>query len=330
MPQERLSIRIEGDSAPFRRELEQLLNRLEQLESRLEQISDSGQKVGKALSSVSQAVGPLTRVNQLLTQLSGQIRRISQQPVTLNVQPALQSLQQLRQAAQATLAQIQALSAAAGGVQAPAPAAPPAGPAPRVPGMSTGGLVTGPAGLDRVPRMLTAGEFVVRKETVQTLGLDFLDALNRRALPAAPRPNPRTLNTRLPNPASRSHPASTEQGEQSQPVTASSMASSLRPLVAPFPTATAAPSPQGVTSSHSTNQVVPALPRAPIPPPSSSSDVTRQSRPSSPAHGTHVTSTHSTTNRFGGIEIHVQNQVDLESVIGSLERHTLHDRVRRG
>ena len=329
MPQEQLSIRIDGDSAPFRRELEQLLDRLAQLESRLQQISDSGKKVGKALSSVSQAIGPLTRVNQLLTQLSGQIRRIAQQPVTLNVQPALQSLQQLQQAAQATLAQIQALSAAAGGVQAPAPA-PPAGPTPRVPGMSTGGLVTGPAGLDQVPRMLTAGEYVVQKETVQTLGIDFLDALNRRALPAAPRPNPRTLNTRLPNPASRSHPASTEQGEQSQPVTAASLAKSLRSLIHPLPTAADAPSSSAVPSAHSPDHPAIPLPNAPFPPRSASSDIVRRSHIPAPTHEAQVTSTHNTTNQYGGIEIHVQNQVDLESVIGSLERHTLYDRVRRG
>ena len=50
-----------------------------------------------------------------------------------------------------------------------------------------GGMVSGPGGVDRVPAMLTAGEFVIRRPAVQQLGAAFLSALNRSS-PTNPRP----------------------------------------------------------------------------------------------------------------------------------------------
>jgi hypothetical protein len=43
-----------------------------------------------------------------------------------------------------------------------------------------GGLVTGEAGPDQVPAMLTSGEYVVNKDAVQDVGLQTLEALNAR------------------------------------------------------------------------------------------------------------------------------------------------------
>lgn len=43
----------------------------------------------------------------------------------------------------------------------------------------TGGFVTGPDGIDKVPAMLTAGEIVMNKEAVEGIGADFLLGLNK-------------------------------------------------------------------------------------------------------------------------------------------------------
>lgn len=48
---------------------------------------------------------------------------------------------------------------------------------------ATGGLIPGVGNTDSVPAMLMPGEFVVRKEMVKRLGLDFMHRLNSGALP---------------------------------------------------------------------------------------------------------------------------------------------------
>lgn len=45
-------------------------------------------------------------------------------------------------------------------------------------GLATGGTVHGPGGIDKVPAWLTAGEFVIKKDTVEKLGLPYLHAIN--------------------------------------------------------------------------------------------------------------------------------------------------------
>ena len=49
---------------------------------------------------------------------------------------------------------------------------------PITPGFATGGNVRGPGGVDRVPAMLTAGEFVIRKSSVDRLGMGLLYYMN--------------------------------------------------------------------------------------------------------------------------------------------------------
>lgn len=44
--------------------------------------------------------------------------------------------------------------------------------------LATGGLVTGPGGVDRVPALLTAGEFVINKDAAASIGMPGLLALN--------------------------------------------------------------------------------------------------------------------------------------------------------
>lgn len=47
-----------------------------------------------------------------------------------------------------------------------------------IPGFAGGGLITGPAGLDRVPTLHTAGEFTLKKAAVDAIGLPTLDFMN--------------------------------------------------------------------------------------------------------------------------------------------------------
>ena len=47
-----------------------------------------------------------------------------------------------------------------------------------------GGPMTGPQGTDKIPAMLTAGEYVVKKDSVDKYGMDFFDKLNRGAVNA--------------------------------------------------------------------------------------------------------------------------------------------------
>jgi len=48
---------------------------------------------------------------------------------------------------------------------------------------ATGGKVTGPEGTDKVPAMLTNGEFVMQKKAVNSIGLGFLNQLNNLKMP---------------------------------------------------------------------------------------------------------------------------------------------------
>jgi hypothetical protein len=48
----------------------------------------------------------------------------------------------------------------------------------RAGGYQYGGRIAGPGGLDRVPIMATAGEYVIKKETVDMYGPSFFDAIN--------------------------------------------------------------------------------------------------------------------------------------------------------
>ena len=81
-------------------------------------------------------------------------------------------------------AQLQALNATPINAGAGAPPIPPQAPvSPRR--FENGGLVGGPAGLDAVPALLTAGEFVLSRQATDALGTTFLDALNATSAPAA-------------------------------------------------------------------------------------------------------------------------------------------------
>lgn len=176
--QESLTIRIQGDSSDFSRELDQVISRINELDGRLSGLESAGERLGSSLNSIGSAVQPINRVSQAIEKVRQQLTVLSNTPVTLNVQPALAALQMLQAQIAATRAQLQSLQMmgsmgagyGAGGYGAT--------------GYAHGGLVRGRPGLDRIPALLSAGEFVVRETSVNQLGVQFLSMLNERgALP---------------------------------------------------------------------------------------------------------------------------------------------------
>ncbi|MEW4490975.1 hypothetical protein AB1L42_23040 [Thalassoglobus sp. JC818] len=181
---ESLTVRILGDSSELQRELEQVLRNLDELQERLTESGGAARNLSQAFSRLSGAVSPLKQIGSLLGEVRQQLRSIGQTPVTLNVSPALQALQQLSMAAMQAATQIQLIPSipvgeGSGMVQPSTPAVVPphhpVGPRQRY---SRGGLVVGPTGTDRVPTQLSAGEFVLRREIVASLGVGFLERLN--------------------------------------------------------------------------------------------------------------------------------------------------------
>jgi hypothetical protein len=175
---ESLTVQILGDSSELQRELEQVAEGLDGLQTRLSEVSDAGRQIGEGLGRAATAIAPLNQVSTLLNRISIEARQLGQQPITLNVQPALNALAQLSAMIQAVSAQLRAMGGG-GGLAIPEAARPPRMPAP-VPGFAAGGFVEGPAGIDQVPTWLTAGEFVISRESTRQLGTTFLNAMNNR------------------------------------------------------------------------------------------------------------------------------------------------------
>lgn len=175
---ESLTVRILGDSSELQRELDSVLNRFDDLRSKITETTNSARQFSTSFSRLSQALGPLQQVSSQISRISQQLQTVSQRPINLNVGPALAALQRLTQAAHQTAAAIRAIP--------PIPiAGPPGGRTFFPPGngfpprrLASGGLVSGPSGIDRVPARLTAGEYVMNRSAVETLGLGFLERLN--------------------------------------------------------------------------------------------------------------------------------------------------------
>lgn len=182
MYSESLTVRILGDSSGLQQELSQIEQAISQLHDRISSTSQAGQQIGTALSRVSNATGPLQQISTLLSRITQQARSLSQQPITLNVRPAIAALNQLMQAINQVANQLRTLSLGGGGGGGRVPTAPPAGGGVDRVGrpFAGGGLVTGPSGIDRITTRLTAGEFVLNRSSVETLGHSFVSQLNQR------------------------------------------------------------------------------------------------------------------------------------------------------
>lgn len=183
MPTETLTLQIAGDSAPLQRELDAVEQRLATFQSRLASVTDAGRGFETLASRFAQLARPIEQVGRMLDRLGAQIERLAQIPVRLNVAPALQGLALVSQAIDAVAAKLQTLAAPRPFLPGPLPL--PADPGP-IRRFADGGYVAGPPGLDRVPALLSAGEFVLRESAVRQLGTTFLHQLNQSA---APRPS---------------------------------------------------------------------------------------------------------------------------------------------
>lgn len=198
---ESLTVRILGDSSELQRELDSVLNRFDELKSQISETSNSARQFSSSFNRLSQALGPLQQVSQLIARIGQQLQSISQRPVSLNVAPALQSLQQLSRAAQGAAAAIQAIPpipALGGGSPTPLGVA---GPTQAPVRLASGGLVSGPSGIDRIPAQLSAGEYVLNRDSVATLGLSFLERMNsspRRVLDLSTTPQSKPTSRSVP------------------------------------------------------------------------------------------------------------------------------------
>jgi hypothetical protein len=172
---ESLTVRILGDSSDLQRELSSVVSQLEEFESRLADAGEGSRELSDGLREVGQSGAPLRQLSSQLTAVHQQVQQLSGQTVTLNVQPALASLAQLSTSIQMVLVQLAQLSA----VSAIAAVGGSGRPTRMPPGFADGGFVEGPAGVDTIPALLTAGEFVLSRDTTQRLGASFLTALNQ-------------------------------------------------------------------------------------------------------------------------------------------------------
>ncbi|WP_437206445.1 hypothetical protein [Planctomicrobium sp. SH664] len=298
---ESLTVRILGDSSELRQELTDVADLLEDLQSRLSQTSGLNVGVDENASRLSEVSRPLQALGTQVERLRQQLGGLSQVPISLNVQPALAALQQLMAAAQQTALQLQGLSLAGWGSNR-APSAPDftataasivsEASAPR--GYATGGLVSGPTGIDQVSTRLTAGEYVLSREAVAQLGTPFLDTLNSSVHSVSSGSRQDVRDPRVPAPPKLPQP--------------------VPQLFVTLP----ATDPLGIAG--------PPLRGWPAPDPIP--------RPGNPPHRQpHLSSAlHSpaTTNHFGGIEIHVRESADVGSLVDDLRRQGIGLRTRRG
>lgn len=169
---ESLTVRILGDSSSLRQELESAAEQIDALQARLAAGSGVGPDLARMLLPLEGAVRPLESLSALVERVRGQLAALSGTPVTLNVAPAMGALQQLVAMMQQAAAQMRFLGTLSGGGAGVAAAAP-------VRGFASGGLVTGPTGVDNITARLTAGEFVLSREAVAALGEGTLSRWNR-------------------------------------------------------------------------------------------------------------------------------------------------------
>ncbi|WP_437194554.1 hypothetical protein [Planctomicrobium sp. SH527] len=179
---ESLTVQILGDSSALQNELEHVAEMLGGLQQSLTDSSSNAGQLGNAFQSLSGATRPLQGITNQLSAINQQIQAIAQQPVMLNVAPAVEALMQLIQMAQMAAQQIAALNTSIplGGMGGGMPMGGGMDGMP-IRGYASGGLVTGPSGIDQVPARLSAGEFVMNRDAVAAIGVQRLEHINSTA-----------------------------------------------------------------------------------------------------------------------------------------------------
>ena len=176
---ESLTVRILGDSSQLQRELDLVGRQIGELQGQLGAIADLPRQLESGLSRLTGISRPLEQLSRVLERITSQARGLSQIPIVLNVAPALQSLAMLSAMIDVVTAKLVAMSALRGGAGVGGGFGLGAGMVRPIVRLAAGGVVSGPAGVDRVPAMLSAGEFVLQRSAVQRIGVDVLNAINR-------------------------------------------------------------------------------------------------------------------------------------------------------
>lgn len=202
MYSESLTLRILADSSELDSSLGQLSRKLGDLQSSTDRLAGTASRLGGAFQMTS-ALNSIERLSRSLTGVLRQIQQIAGTPLTINVDPALAAIASVSRALSQLARQITTLPTSSGigylplgtgGGMATGGGSPSF--TSTTQRFATGGLVTGPPGIDRIPALLTAGEYVLTPDVVQKLGLGTLQQWQNsspthtpRALPGHPAAN---------------------------------------------------------------------------------------------------------------------------------------------
>lgn len=188
MYSESLTLRILADSSELESRLGDLGRQLSSLQSSTDRLSSSASRLTGAFQ-MTNAMNSVERLSRSLQGLQRQIQQISGTPLNLNVSPALAAIASVSRALSQLARQVSTFPSITGSGYLPLGTGSfvPTGTGSSVAGggsttntrrFATGGLVTGPPGIDRIPALLTAGEYVLSSEVVQRLGLGNLTQLS--------------------------------------------------------------------------------------------------------------------------------------------------------
>ncbi|MCA8987103.1 MAG: hypothetical protein KDA78_05650 [Planctomycetaceae bacterium] len=196
---ESLTIEILADSSGFQSVLSDVLGELERLNGEMLRLGEGERAVSRLGGAFSRMMSPLSQVSNRLRLVASDVRRLSGMSVSLDVSPALCALSQLSAAIARVASQLSALGGSGGGIPAGLPGGFPSGGTGgnsggsssggggggrnRIRRYESGGLVTGRSGIDRVPALLTAGEYVLERELVNRIGSTGLDGMGKEDLP---------------------------------------------------------------------------------------------------------------------------------------------------
>ena len=185
---ESLTVEIKGDSTGLRNELESVKDQLSRFSAEFANIGSGEQGLRRLGTSFSSLFSPLQNLSNLTAQFGRQIAALGSVAIDLNVTPAITSLLQLSAMTDYVTSRLQHISGATAVTNLLSGAGQfnGVGGVPALPGggggfarFAEGGYVSGIAGVDRVPALLSPGEFVLQSTAVDKLGLAFLDSLNR-------------------------------------------------------------------------------------------------------------------------------------------------------
>ncbi len=195
---ESLTVQIMADGSQFYQELDQALSRLQQLNQQVQELGRAGGNVSRLGNAFRQMLQPLSQVSSMVTRVTSQLQQLDGMAIHLDVSPALQALNRLSAAIQQVASQLRSLQGSAGGggggmgwggfvggggggnpTTIPFSGGGVGAGGTSVRQFHRGGLVSGPRGVDQVPALLTAGEYVVQKSAVETMGTNALEQINQ-------------------------------------------------------------------------------------------------------------------------------------------------------